>query len=357
MAARSNQIVETRRGRVLASARFEWTAALLSLALVGGVFLDGWAHNNGRVDDSFFTPWHAVLYSAMLLSGLFLGANLLMNTRRGYGWRGGLPAGYLLALAGVVFFFLAGAADLVWHNIFGFEVDVEALLSPAHLALGLGAVLIVSGPARAAWGRAMTGGGRASWPVILSLFATLSVFTFFTHFAHSYTGVDVVSGQAPDGDPYFYDTTIVSYVLLPTTILTWFILLALRRWRLPAGALTLFLAGNAGLMFVLRLGDVKNYWPILPAALVSGLLVEALARTLRPAPERPGALRLFAFLTPFIFHLLYFLTLIATAGIWWRIHLWLGVTLMSGILGLGLGFLLASPPFPAEGLDIRDRHS
>ncbi|MEW5988477.1 MAG: hypothetical protein AB1791_17750 [Chloroflexota bacterium] len=347
VAARSGSVESVRRGQVVASARLEWTAALLSLALVGGIFLDGWAHNNGRVDDSFFTPWHAVLYSAMLLSGLYLGANLVINRVRGYAWRGGLPAGYLLSLAGVVFFFLAGAGDLVWHNVFGFEVDVEALLSPAHLALGLGAVLLVSGPARVAWGRATESGGRASWPAVLSLFATLSVFTFFTHFAHSYTGVDVVSGMAPDGDPYFYDTTIISYVLIPTTLLMGFILLALRRWRLPAGALALFLAGNAGLMFVLRLGDVKNYWPILPAALVSGLLVEALARTLRPGMERPGALRLFAFLTPFIFHLLYFLTLIATAGIWWRIHLWLGVTVMSGILGLGLSLLLVPPAYPA----------
>ena len=32
--------------------------------LLGGIFLDGWAHNQlGDSLESFFTPWHAVFYS------------------------------------------------------------------------------------------------------------------------------------------------------------------------------------------------------------------------------------------------------------------------------------------------------
>jgi hypothetical protein len=34
--------------------------SLLSAWLVGGLFPDGWAHAHGRVDQSFFTPWHTV---------------------------------------------------------------------------------------------------------------------------------------------------------------------------------------------------------------------------------------------------------------------------------------------------------
>ena len=40
--------------------------ALISCAIVFGLYIDGWAHNHGFVDDSFFTPWHAVLYGAIL---------------------------------------------------------------------------------------------------------------------------------------------------------------------------------------------------------------------------------------------------------------------------------------------------
>jgi hypothetical protein len=35
---------------------FDWIATLLSLTFLGGVYLDGWAHSHGRVDDTFFTP-------------------------------------------------------------------------------------------------------------------------------------------------------------------------------------------------------------------------------------------------------------------------------------------------------------
>jgi hypothetical protein len=42
---------------------FDWVTVALRAWLQGGGFLDGWAHHHGRVDASFFTPWHAVLYT------------------------------------------------------------------------------------------------------------------------------------------------------------------------------------------------------------------------------------------------------------------------------------------------------
>src|SRR5258708_5553632 len=40
-----------------------WALVAASAWLVSGVYLDGWAHQHGKVDDTFFTAWHAVLYS------------------------------------------------------------------------------------------------------------------------------------------------------------------------------------------------------------------------------------------------------------------------------------------------------
>src|SRR6266566_3590952 len=45
------------------SVRFDWIVVLLEAWWVGGLFVDGWAHEHGKVDQSFFTPWHAILYS------------------------------------------------------------------------------------------------------------------------------------------------------------------------------------------------------------------------------------------------------------------------------------------------------
>jgi hypothetical protein len=38
------------------SGAFDWAITTLCAAFVGGLFLDGWAHTHGRVDDSFLTP-------------------------------------------------------------------------------------------------------------------------------------------------------------------------------------------------------------------------------------------------------------------------------------------------------------
>jgi hypothetical protein len=87
------------KGLILAGIRYDWIATILSTLFTAGLFLDGWAHNHGRVDESFFTPWHAVFYGGFLLYGGFLAGTLLVNRSRGFEWRRS-PAGYGLALPG-----------------------------------------------------------------------------------------------------------------------------------------------------------------------------------------------------------------------------------------------------------------
>ncbi len=175
----------TKNEQAAGATRLDWAMVLLTGWWVGGAYLDGWAHQHGRVDQSFFTSWHAVLYSGFLaVAGLLL-LTLLRNGRRGYRPWLALPAGYELSLVGVAVFGLAGAGDLVWHTLFGIEADVEALLSPTHLLLAVGAVLAMSGPLRALWRRpTATGGLIALLPMLLSLTFVLSIATFMTQFAH-----------------------------------------------------------------------------------------------------------------------------------------------------------------------------
>jgi hypothetical protein len=49
----------------------------LATVFLGGLYLDGWAHQHGRVDASFFTPWHAFFYSGFLLAALLLAVMLV----------------------------------------------------------------------------------------------------------------------------------------------------------------------------------------------------------------------------------------------------------------------------------------
>src|SRR5262245_23455475 len=303
-------------GRPLGGRGFDWTMACLGLALAAGIYLDGWAHSTGKVDASFFTPWHAVLYSAMLVSGAFLAASAAGNAARGAPWRRALPAGYGLSAVGVALFFAGGCADLVWHELFGIEANAEALYSPTHLLLGFSAFLIVGGPFRAAWQRS-AGDGVTGWaeqlPVVLSLLALYSGCTFFTQDVHWITGLP--GGRPPGGALSEYRQLLgLAGVLLQTALLMGFVLLAVLRWRLAPGTLTLFVGLNAlGMSFQDR--DWRS--DLVVAAVAGGVAADVLLRLIRPTAARPGAVRAFAVAVPVAFYAAYFLVLRATVGIWW----------------------------------------
>ena len=62
-----------------------------------------------------------------------------------------------------------------------------------------------------------------------------------------------------------------------------------------------------------------------------------------------GNIRLdWAMVVPIVAHTSYFLTVQLTVGIWWSIHRWLGVTVLAGVTGWLLSYLLMPPPLPAE---------
>ena len=160
-----------------ATAVIEGPSHLIASALGGlvvvGVYLDGWAHLLNR-PDSFFTPWHDVLYSAVLA---LLGWLVVMGSRHGRR-RGGafqMPAGYGTALAGAVLFLAGGAADLLWHTMFGIEVGLETLLSPAHLWLFAAGALLLSGPARSALAHRRTATGSGGLSLAAAVIAVTSL--------------------------------------------------------------------------------------------------------------------------------------------------------------------------------------
>lgn len=165
-----------------------------------GIFVDGWAHNHlGETLETFFTPWHGVFYSGFLATALWigwLGRRGLAQGRRG---PAAFPVGYGLGALGVVVFALGGLGDMTWHTVFGIEVGIDALLSPTHLLLFLGAELIVLSPLVASWQAAT---GRRSpagvvWPGVLAMTAALS----FASFMHMYAWV-LATGDLSDAVSY-----------------------------------------------------------------------------------------------------------------------------------------------------------
>ncbi|MBI5966199.1 MAG: hypothetical protein HY863_22180 [Chloroflexi bacterium] len=336
-----------------ANLRFEWLMVFASLWILSGLLLDGWAHNNIPEEiDSFFTPFHMVLYSGLAVAMTILGVTYLKNKLAGHGWLKSLPQAYMVSLLGAIVFATAGSLDFIWHSIFGFEDGVEALLSPSHLSLAFGGVMIIAGPFRSVWTDAASKDKKLSWRALLSLFSILGIFTFFTQFSNAFSHPHVFTGSTPAGDTYLWDVTLASYILIPAVLFMGFILTTILRWELPKGSLTFLLAGNSTLMFLMTWKFSHEHWQVLIGAFVGGVTADILLVTLKPSAMRVKALRWFSFLTPSLFFLLYFLSLLLATAVWWKPNLVMGAIVFSGVIGLGLSWL-AVPPVPYDTREMR----
>ncbi len=339
------------RGSAADDPRLDWTMSLISCAIVFGLFIDGWAHNHDKVDDSFFTPWHALLYGAVALAGLALIVTHFRNVNRGYRWRQALPGGYALSLIGFFAFGAGGLVDMIWHETFGFEEGIEALVSPSHLLLALTGILIISGPIRAIWRRPANDSWLQLTPVILCSACLVSIFTFFTSFAAVTPGTVLLVGPRPEWHALYDIAGILSFVL-HSSLLIGAVLFMTRRWRLPFGAFTFIFFVNSLLMVWMRIEHLEEFLFALSAA-AAGLLADYLLSGDKSADTR--RLRAAAVLVPFVYSLgamivvqILGTTVWSDTGLWWLIHMWLGVPALAGAFGYGLSLLSRPPGLPPE---------
>ena len=330
--------------QTFAGVGFDWAFLVPCAWLVGGVYLDGWAHNHIPALETFFTPWYAVLYSGYIAVAAFLVCTLVYNHRRGSAWQQAVPAGYGLSLFGAAIFGAGGGLDLTWHVLFGIEKSVDALLSPTHLILALGVVLMVSGPLRAAWYRSssQTREDRTHlFPIILSLTFILAVLSFFTQYADP-----IVTSWANQFTSEPLRELGIASILLQAAILMGGILPVMRRWRLPLGAFAIVFLVRSALSSVLAVSS-----PVIAVAVVGlliGLMIDLVYRWLKPSMERGSAFHLFAFVVPTVNTAVYFLGLAVIHGIAWSVNLWAGSIVLSGVVGLLLSYMLVPPQLPAE---------
>ncbi len=326
--------------------------------LIGGIFVDGWAHNNDK-PETFFTPWHGLFYSGFLATAVWM--TWMVQRRRAEGGAGlaaAVPLGYGLGLTGVALFAAGGVFDMVWHTVFGIEVELEALLSPSHLILFAGGLLVTTSPLRSGWHdpSSRAPGFRAFLPALMSVtVATASVAFFLMVFSPFLTG-------AMTEGPYQYASFFVAdrdlalwlveevqlegyaAILVTTVILLAPALLLIRRWTVPFGTFT-FLFGLVATATAAI--ETFDFGPAFLAPLVAGVVADVLYLRLRPGPDRPWAVRAWAAAVPAVLWLAYFALLATFRTVGWSVELWAGVTVMSAMSGFGLALLTAPPPVPA----------
>jgi hypothetical protein len=322
--------------------------------VLAGMGLDAWAHTNIPQLETFLTPWHGVLYSGFTATIAWL----LWKVRGALSPRPGLasvPVGYGLGLAGAAILVASGVGDAIWHTVFGIEVGVEAALSPTHIGLFLGTLLIVTTPLRAAWSSSATGRAptlRAFLPALLSLtFATVLVSVFFSWLSAFREWSPVLRFDQPEGlgvawlRSYVLEHGIAS-VLVTNLLLLAPLLLVLRRWRPPLASFTLLFTAAALTVCAIdqfRLGEVVL------AALAGGLAADCLVARAGRWADPTQAHRVVATVTPLALWGAYFLVFQVRRGIAWPAELWTGSIVLAALSGLALSMLMIPPGNPVLG--------
>ncbi len=99
----------------------------------------------------------------------------------------------------------------------------------------------------------------------------------------------------PRSSPVLRQILGITSILLQTGLLMGFVLLAMQRWTLPLGSLTLVFTLNTALMVS---QEDEYIFGLIPAAGLAGLASDLLLHWLKPSARQPGGLRLFAFAVP-----------------------------------------------------------
>jgi len=303
--------------------------ALFSLWLIGGLFLDGWAHRNLGDLETFFTPWHAVLYSGYAaLAGslsLFAARN---RVRNGAGVKL-LPPGYEFALPGAALFAVGAVGDMLWHIAFGIEVDVEALLSPTHLILALGGWMMITAPARSARYQTSQGslaGWKTSLPSILAVALALSLVAFFTQFANPVAESWIFGSAVPGVSSGIAQEFGIASLILASMTLLGFVLFA-RSFRWPFGALTVVLELNA-----LGMSVLASDFSTMPAGVLAGVAADIVVKRAAGGQSFVHVAALGA-IVPATYVAVLLLVHAIIGDLSWTIHLWAGSIVLVAMLG------------------------
>jgi hypothetical protein len=313
--------------------------------MITGLFLDGWSHNQNK-PETFFTPWHGVLYSGFGAAIAWFIWDGQRNRRAGIDPP---PVGGWLTGVGLATFGVGAGADFGWHEIFGVEADIAALLSPTHLMLMTGGVLMVSGPVRSAWANRAPREPVPSevWPALASMGLSVAVICFFLMYLSPFraTNVEQPHVVGPDFDFLLEQAQIhtIAAVLITSTLFIGAMLLTLRRWHTPLGTFTVMFGGLAVAMSGL---DTFDRVPIALTALAGGVVADVLIARLRPGPDDVRATRIVAGIVPVALWLPYFIVFKATYDLPWTVHMWTGTIFLAAVGGVLLSVLAYPPPQP-----------
>lgn len=305
-----------------------FTATLLNLWLISGLYIDGWSHEHGKPLTSFFTPWHGIFYAGFFSVALYIVFPTIKNFITTHKFSLVYPSFYFPAILGVFIFSLGGIGDVIWHGIYGFETQIDAILSPTHLALYMGMYLIFISTLNALIHQKTEDiNFKSSFALALSITIVFSFLTFLTQYANPLISPFAFNTHQTANNYYGQTIGLVS-LFMHTTFLIAPLLFVLSRRKLLIGSLTLIFTVNAvGMSFI------HDHRDFILSAILAGVVSDFVMYLTKPSLQNSRGLQIFSILIPSIYCGFYFLVGNFTRGIWWTGYLWIGAILLAGFFG------------------------
>lgn len=339
----------THGNRSCQSTSLDWLITLAAVWIMTGLFVDAHQHLFLAVE-SFINPWHLTLYSGAVFAAVVLSVRIVYNYRRAGGFWKAIPFGYVQSVLGVAALLIGGALDAVWHSIFGFEHQLDLLLSPPHLFLLTGLFFLITGPVRSGLARAEATNLLDQLPMLVSLGLAFEIAQFVTQYGfypealmrdHPLSQLEFHNEQFVLSVFLFYRQALeIAIIIWQSVLLAACVLYLCVDKRLHVGAIAvvclvekLWIGGELS-------RDLMEFVLVALASLIAGVLGDVIVAKLRPSARNPNAFRLLAFVVPSAYFGAYFaLAVPMFGGTWWDASFVFGAIAEGGLVGLCVGQL------------------
>lgn len=232
---------------------------------------------------------------------------------------------------------------MLWHEAFGVEKDIEALFSPTHLVLALGAILMLAAPwlSSVRTGKADTTIVR-QLPAILALTYAASTVMFLTQF-HHWSDLRLVGVLPTRQTAELRQAVAMAGYLWHLAVLMAAAILLLRTSKPTLGALTaLFTISTAG-MALMRMDTPTAAFPIICIGYITGFFADLWAARIWPIEKNLAGFRWFTAVVPAMLVALLHAYALSLHDTWWSIHMWTGAVAIAAGTGALLGVAIVAP--------------
>jgi hypothetical protein len=330
--------------RARSATLLDWLIAVAGIWILTGLFIDAHQHLFTAVE-SFVNPWHATLYSGAVFAAVVLYGTIARNYSRTGSLRRSIPFGYAQSAIGVVALLVGGALDALWHSLFGFEHQLDLLLSPPHLFLLSGLFFLVTGPVRSGLARADEENLLQQLPMLIALALAFEILQFTTQYGfypealmrdHPLSQVQYHSEQFVLSVFLFYRQALeMSIVIWQSVLLAAATLYLVARKRLHFGALIVVCLAEKIWIGGELSADLASFLLIVCASIVAGLVGDVTIAKARSSLRNPNAFRLLGFLVPAAYFGAYFAVAVPMfGGTWWDDSFLFGSIAEAGLAGL-----------------------